>query len=52
MYGVAVIMLILVLNDEKVWWYEAAMLVGAYMFYIIGKNLHTVISLDTNVLSV
>ncbi|GLV48648.1 zydeco [Carabus blaptoides fortunei] len=44
MYGVAVIMLIFVLHDEQVWWYEAAMLVGAYMFYIVAMYFNTGIS--------
>ncbi|KAK4879199.1 hypothetical protein RN001_007345 [Aquatica leii] len=34
MYGIAVVMLIGILQDGKVYIYEAAMLVGAYIFYI------------------
>ncbi|XP_065093021.1 sodium/potassium/calcium exchanger 4-like [Ochlerotatus camptorhynchus] len=34
MYGIAVIGLITVLSDGKVMWYEAAVLVSAYVFYI------------------
>lgn len=37
MYGVAVIALITVLIDGKVMWYEAAILVSAYVLYIAGK---------------
>lgn len=44
MYGIAVLMLIFVLQDEKVWWYEAMMLVGAYIFYIIAMYFNQSIS--------
>ena len=37
MYGVAVIALITVLFDDKVMWYEAAVLVSAYILYIAGR---------------
>ncbi|KAK5646063.1 hypothetical protein RI129_004527 [Pyrocoelia pectoralis] len=36
MYGISVIMLIGILQDGKVQVYEAALLVGAYVFYIIS----------------
>lgn len=37
MYGMAVIGLITVLSDGKVMWYEATILVSAYVLYITGK---------------
>lgn len=37
MYGISVIMLIITLQDGKVMWYEALILVLAYMIYIAGK---------------
>lgn len=38
MYGISVIMLIITLQDGKVMWYEALILVLAYMIYIAGKK--------------
>lgn len=38
MYSVSVVMLIGVLMDGKVELWEALMLVGAYVFYILGKR--------------
>ena len=37
MYGIAVMGLIGVLYDGKVMWYEATVLVSAYVFYITGE---------------
>lgn len=37
MYGVAVISLIFTLQDDKVEWYEATILVTAYTLYILGR---------------
>lgn len=39
MYGVSVIMLIITLQDGKVMWYEALVLVLAYIIYIAGTIL-------------
>nr|CAD7426650.1 unnamed protein product [Timema monikensis] len=36
MYGITVVVLILTLNDERVEWYEALMLVSMYILYISG----------------
>lgn len=40
MYGVAVISLIFTLQDDKVDWYEAVILVTAYTLYILGRSLY------------
>lgn len=37
MYAVAVVALILTLIDDKIYWYEALLLVLMYTFYILGK---------------
>lgn len=37
-YSVAVILLITVLRDERIYWYEALILVLVYVIYIIGKG--------------
>nr|CAD7575830.1 unnamed protein product [Timema californicum] len=39
MYGVTVVVLILTLNDERVEWYEALMLVSMYILYISETNV-------------
>jgi len=36
MYGFSVIALIIILQDGRVMWYEAACLVSAYLIYILG----------------
>lgn len=38
MYAISVIALIITLQDGKVMWYEAAILVLAYCIYIAGKS--------------
>ena len=38
-YSISVILLIIVLRDEKIYWYEALVLVLIYAFYILGKHL-------------
>ncbi|CAG0893582.1 unnamed protein product [Darwinula stevensoni] len=37
-YGVSVILLIIVINDEIVTWWEALMLFAAYFIYVVGKS--------------
>ncbi|XP_053687793.1 sodium/potassium/calcium exchanger 3-like [Sabethes cyaneus] len=44
MYGIAVIGLITVLSDGKVMWYEALILVSAYIFYITAMYCNDSIS--------
>ncbi|XP_063223355.1 sodium/potassium/calcium exchanger 4-like isoform X2 [Bacillus rossius redtenbacheri] len=44
MYGVTVCMLILTLYDERVYWYEALLLVSAYTLYISAMYFNEAIS--------
>ena len=37
-YGISVILLILVINDEVVSWWEALILFAAYFIYVVGKS--------------
>nr|CAD7586816.1 unnamed protein product [Timema genevievae] len=44
MYGITVVVLILTLNDERVEWYEALMLVSMYILYISAMYFNTCMS--------
>ena len=39
MYLISVILLITILENRRVYWYEAAVFVIAYLFYVLGKGL-------------
>jgi Ca2+/Na+ antiporter len=38
-YSVSVVLLILVLNNRRVFWYEALVLVAFYAIYILGESV-------------
>lgn len=42
-YGISVIALIIVIYDGIVMWYEAALLVLAYLIYLISKHSHLIL---------